>query len=90
MRVRAVSSVAPRLLRPTYMNKQEREEEDQVVGRPHGIREDEEERDGLRVVSSDPMSEDEEDEIILQDEDILFDDDERLDLDIEPDDDRSF
>jgi hypothetical protein len=71
-----------------YMNKQEQDDGDQIIGRPHGPREDEEERDGLRVVSSEPMSEDEEDEIALQDEDILFDDDDRADLDIEPEEDR--
>lgn len=69
------------------MNKQEQDDEDQGIGRPHGQREDEEERDGLRVVSSDPTSEDEEEEEIeLHDDDILFDDDERADLDFDPDD----
>jgi hypothetical protein len=72
------------------MNKQEQDDEDQVIGHPHGPREDEEERDGLRVVSPDSTSEDDEEEIAIQDEDILFDDDDRADLDIEPDDDRNF
>ncbi|MBA3462953.1 MAG: hypothetical protein H0T46_23560 [Deltaproteobacteria bacterium] len=71
------------------MNKQELEDEDQVIGRPHSPREDEEERDGLRV-SANEASDEEEEEIELHDDDILFDDDDRADLDIEPDDDRGY
>jgi hypothetical protein len=66
------------------------DDRDLEIGRPHGPREDEEERDGLRV-SSNPMR-DEEEEMELQDEDLLFDDDEDLadegDLDFEPEDGR--
>jgi hypothetical protein len=72
------------------MNKHEQDDEDQVIGRPHGKREDEEERDGLRVSSDPELSDEEGEPIELQDEDILFDDDDRADLDIEPDDDRGY
>ena len=62
---------------------------DLEIGRPHGPREEEEER-GETVAAG--VARDEEEELELRDEDLLFDDDEDLaddgDLDIEPDDDR--
>jgi len=71
-------------------NDNEPDDRDLEIGRPHGPREDEEERDGLRV-TSDPMRS-EEDELELSDEDLVFDDEDGLadegDLDFEPDDSR--
>ena len=68
----------------------DKDDGDVEIGRPHGSREDEEERGGDRVSATVAHGEEEEHE--LRDEELLFDDDEDLaddgDLDIEPDDDR--
>jgi hypothetical protein len=70
-------------------NEQEPDDRDLEIGRPHGPREDEEERDGLRVVGADSTRDNEEEEYELRDDDILFDEEDTADegdLDFEPDD----